>query len=130
MASGKGSTRRLEFKLSIGFVHPGGFLLGWFMGQMMERVFPHFGCHNKKNPPPPVPTIHPVVDRPRILHSCWRVVTAPLGAPCLQHTVPRTASKLRQERHVCEPIRRLAMFRCSFPCRSYGAWRRSMTAWL
>jgi hypothetical protein len=43
---GKGSTRRLEFKLSIGFVHPGGFMLGWFMGQMMEQGFRRLGCAN------------------------------------------------------------------------------------
>jgi hypothetical protein len=36
----------LEFKLSIGFVHPGGFMLGWFMGQMMEQGFRLFGCAN------------------------------------------------------------------------------------
>ena len=50
---GKGSTRRLEFKLSIGFVHPGGFMLGWFMGQMMEQGFRPFGCtdlHAPRNP--------------------------------------------------------------------------------
>ncbi len=27
--------RRLEFKLSIGLVHPGGLMLGWLMGQMI-----------------------------------------------------------------------------------------------
>jgi hypothetical protein len=37
---------RLEFKLSIGFVHPGGFILGWFVGQMMEQGFRPFGCAN------------------------------------------------------------------------------------
>jgi hypothetical protein len=41
-----GSTRRLEFKLSIGFVHPGGFMLGWFMGQMVEQGFRRLGCAN------------------------------------------------------------------------------------
>ena len=40
------SNRRLEFKLSIGFVHPGGFMLGWFMGQMMEQGFRRLGCAN------------------------------------------------------------------------------------
>ena len=40
----KFSTRRLAFELSIGFVHPGGFMLGWFMGQMMEPGFRPFGC--------------------------------------------------------------------------------------
>jgi hypothetical protein len=39
-----GVSRRLEVKLSIGFVHPGGFMLGWFMGQMMERGFRRLGC--------------------------------------------------------------------------------------
>ena len=43
---GNGSTRRLEFKLSIGFVHPGGFMLGWFMGQMMEPGFRRLACAN------------------------------------------------------------------------------------
>jgi len=65
----KGSNRRLEFKLFIGFVHPGGFMLGWFMGQMMEVGFRPFGCANSENILPPVPTIHHVVDRPRILRS-------------------------------------------------------------
>jgi hypothetical protein len=37
-------SRRLEFKLSIGFVHPGGLMLGWFMGQMMEQGFRRLGC--------------------------------------------------------------------------------------
>jgi hypothetical protein len=36
----------LEFKLFIGFVHPDGFMLGWFMGQMMEQGFRPFGCAN------------------------------------------------------------------------------------
>jgi hypothetical protein len=43
----------LEFKLSIGFVHPGGFMLGWFMGQMMKQGFRPFGCadlHARRNP--------------------------------------------------------------------------------
>jgi hypothetical protein len=43
----------LEFKLSIGFVHPGGFMLGWFMGQMMEPGFRPLGCadlHARRNP--------------------------------------------------------------------------------
>jgi hypothetical protein len=39
-------TCRLEFTLSIGFVHPGGFMLGWFMGQMMEQGFRRLGCAN------------------------------------------------------------------------------------
>jgi len=39
-----GVSRRLEFKLPTGFVHPGGFMLGWFMGQMMEQGFRPFGC--------------------------------------------------------------------------------------
>jgi hypothetical protein len=43
---GKGSTRRLEFKQSIGFVHPRGFMLEWFMDQMMEPGFRPFGCAN------------------------------------------------------------------------------------
>jgi hypothetical protein len=30
--------------MSIGFVHPGGLKLGWFMGQMMEQAFRRFGC--------------------------------------------------------------------------------------
>jgi hypothetical protein len=42
----RGSNRRLEFKLSIGFVHPGGLMLGWFMGQMMEPGFRPFGSAN------------------------------------------------------------------------------------
>jgi len=40
------STGTLEFKLSIGFVHPGGFMLGWFRGQMMDPGFRRFGCAN------------------------------------------------------------------------------------
>jgi hypothetical protein len=36
----------LEFKLPIGFVHPGGLMLGWFMGQMMEPGFRPFGRAN------------------------------------------------------------------------------------
>jgi hypothetical protein len=38
------ANRRLEFKLSIGFVHPGGFMLAWFMGQMMEQGLRRLGC--------------------------------------------------------------------------------------
>jgi hypothetical protein len=48
----------LEFKLSIGFVHPGGLMLGWFMGQMMEPGFRRLGWANQENILPPVPTIH------------------------------------------------------------------------
>jgi hypothetical protein len=42
----KGISRRLEFKLSIGFVHPGGLMLGWFRGQMVEPGFRRLGCAN------------------------------------------------------------------------------------
>jgi hypothetical protein len=39
-------SRRLEFKLCICFVHPGGFMLGQFMSQVMEQGFRPFGCAN------------------------------------------------------------------------------------
>jgi hypothetical protein len=42
----KGSSLSLEFKPSIGFVHHGGFMLGWFMGQVMEQGFRRVGCEN------------------------------------------------------------------------------------
>jgi hypothetical protein len=42
----KESTRSLKFKLSIGSVHPDGFMLGWLLDQMMEQGFRPFGCAN------------------------------------------------------------------------------------
>jgi hypothetical protein len=48
MACYSRKAHRLEFKLSIGFVHPGGFMLGWFMGQMMEQGFRPFGVPIKR----------------------------------------------------------------------------------
>ena len=51
-AAQTGVTRRLEFKPCTGFVHPGGFMLGWSMGQMIEQGFGPFGradLHARRN---------------------------------------------------------------------------------
>src|ERR1017187_7976069 len=51
-ASGKGSNRRLEFKLSIGFVHPGGFMLGVVHGPNDgARISPLGLCELREYPP-------------------------------------------------------------------------------